>query len=128
MDHVAQRHHLSLFSTGAAAAYKAEGLVPDPSAPSTSVTFPSNGAVMKGAEFLNATASDEFGITKVQFEVTGQGVTNTVVSRASPYAYGWLGAWHTTTVPNGLYTLESVAYNAAGHVAHSRAISVRIEN
>jgi hypothetical protein len=128
MDHVAQRHHLSLFSTGAAAAYKAEGLVPDPSAPSTSVTFPSNGAVMKGAEFLNATASDEFGITKVQFEVTGQGVTNTVVSRASPYAYGWLGAWHTTTVPNGLYTLESVAYNTAGHVAHSRAISVRIEN
>ena len=66
MAHVAEVHRLSLFATKAADEYKAEGLIVDASPPTTSVTTPLNGAVLKGSPFLNAVASDQFGSRQCQ--------------------------------------------------------------
>ncbi len=84
--------------------------------------------MLKGTKFLGATASDSFGVTKVEFTVTGEGLSNVVVGDAGRYQYGWVATWRTVTVPNGFYALESVAYNGAGHVAHSRSVSVVVKN
>lgn len=128
MAEVAQVHHLSLFATGAVAEYRADGLIADTSRLSTSITIPTNGAKLKGSRYLSATAHDYFGVSRVEFEITGEEPRDTVVINAKPYPYGWLGTWKTTNVPNGPYILESIAYNAAGRVAHSRTVSVIVKN
>ena len=49
------------------------------------------------------------GVTQVQYEVTGGTLNHSVIGTATPTYYGWLAKWNTTTVPNGIYTLQSVA-------------------
>jgi hypothetical protein len=117
-----------LFGTNAVAAFRAGGLIRDTTPPTTEVTIPTENSTLRGTPFLSASASDSFGVTKVQFEVSGEGLVDTVVSAAAPYRYGWLGSWHTESVPNGQYRLQSVAYNAAGKVGHSKSILVKVEN
>ena len=51
-----------------------------------------------------------------------------MVSSSSDTAYGWLGAWDTTDVPNGTYTLTSVATDADGTTATSLGVSVIVDN
>ena len=128
MAQIAKVHRLSLFATNSVAEYKAQGLVADPSTLSTRITIPTNGVVLKGTQILNATAIDSFGVTKVEFTATGEGLSNAVVGSAVMYQYGWIAAWRTATVPNGFYVLESVAYNGSGRVAHSRSVSVVVKN
>ena len=40
---------------------------------------------------------------------------------------GWLDGWNTTTVPNGSYTLVSLASNSVGTVASS-GVSITVHN
>ena len=82
----------------------------------TTMLVPSNGAQLSGtAAVLDAGASDTSStVSNVQFEITGNGLSNQVVATAGPTLYGWIGEWNTTTVPDGTYTLESVATDAAG--------------
>ena len=128
MAHEAKLHRLSLFATDAVAEYRAQGLITDPSPPSTSIVTPRNGAVLKGSSFLHAVASDGFGISTVEFDITGEGLGDAVIIKARPYPYGWVGVWHSTAVPNGLYSLQSVASNDTGHVTRSRPVSIEVEN
>jgi len=127
MDQVAQQHHLSLFATDAAARYRAEGLIPDTSPLSTHISLPKSDAVLKGDGILSATASDYF-VTTVEFEVTGEGAKHSQTISAEPYPYGWIALWRTTAVPNGPYQVQSVAFTAAGRVAHSPTVSVVVKN
>ncbi len=128
MVHIAAVHRLSLFATGAVADYKALGLIADPSPPMTTITVPHNGAELKGTSVLSAIASDSFGITKVEFVVTGEGLSNDIVGWATRSPYGWVGFWRTTTVPNGFYALTSIADNGVGRTAHSPTVSIMVEN
>jgi hypothetical protein len=128
MAQIAMADHLSLFATSDAARYRAEGLIVDPSNPVTYVAIPVSGAVLAGSRLLSATASDYLGVARVDFEVTGQGLVNQVVSHAQSYPYGWLGSWQTTTVPNGRYTLVSVAVASSGRTARSQGVDVVVEN
>jgi hypothetical protein len=128
MDQVAMTHHLSLFATGDAADYRAMGLIVDPSTPTTKIALPPDGSVLNGSPLLSATATDYFGVSKVEFEASGQGLHERVISDGQPYPYGWLGKWRTTSVPNGRYTLEAVAFNAAGRSARSAAVDVIVDN
>src|ERR1017187_6393583 len=50
-----------------------------------------------------------------------------VICTATPTIYGWLCGWNTTTVPNGTYTLVSLASNSVGTVASS-GVSITIKN
>ena len=94
----------------------------------TQVLIPSDGATVSGSTVLDAAASGTSDVTGVQFEVTGGSLSNQVVGTATPTLYGWIATWDTTTVPNGSYTLNSVATETGGTIATSQGITVTVTN
>ena len=86
------------------------------------------GTVLKGSSLLDALGSFNLGISKVQFQITGDGMRNVVIGTATHSQYGWLFTWPTRSVPNGTYTLRSVAYNSSGNSSTSRGLTVRVAN
>jgi len=94
----------------------------DTTAPATSVTAPANGATVTGTITVSANASDNVGVTNVEFY---RGGTTLIGSDStSPYSV----SWNTTTVVNGSYSLTSKAYDAAGNSATSTAVTVTVSN
>jgi uncharacterized protein YjbI with pentapeptide repeats len=89
---------------------------------------PSSGAALAGKAIFDAEASDGPGVTKVQYELTGGTLHQAVIATGISTLYGWLAYGDTTTVPNGTYTLQSVATDAANNVSRSTGISVTITN
>ena len=75
---------------------------------------------------LDASASNA---TSVEFRLFGgiYGYNAPVLCTATATIYGWLCGWNTTTVPNGSYTLVSVASGAGGS-ASSSGVSITIKN
>jgi major membrane immunogen (membrane-anchored lipoprotein) len=97
--------------------------------PTTSIVVPSNGASVSGGQVpLDAGASDSGGVAKVAFYLTGGSLNNALIATASPTYYGWFADWNSTTVPNGTYTLQSDAYDAAGNEGVSTAVTVIVDN
>ena len=94
--------------------------------PTTSVLAPSNGATLSGSTYLDASASNA---TSVQFLLFGgsYGYSGHLVGTATSTIYGWLCGWNTTTVPNGTYTLVSLASNSVGTVASS-GVGITVHN
>lgn len=74
-----------------------------------------------GTVTLSAIATDDVGVTKVEFWVDGalKGSSTTV-----PYSL----ALDTRTLPNGTHSLIAKAFDAAGNSASSTAVSLRIAN
>jgi leucyl aminopeptidase len=98
------------------------GNVPsDTTAPTASLTAPAAGATVSGTTTLTASASDNVGVTRVEFFVDGvlKGTAN-----ASPYS----SAWDTRTASNGTHALVAKAYDAAGNVGTSTSVSVTVSN
>ena len=93
--------------------------------PTTSVALPSSGATLSGGEILDASASP--GVTQVQYEVTGGILSDDIVTTATPTQYGWIAGWDTRGVPNGTYTLQSVA-TAGGLNGTSSGITITVDN
>ena len=94
--------------------------------PTTNVVLPSNDATMSGNQYLDASASP--GVSQVQYELTGGTLSDQVIATATPTIYGWLAAWNTTNVPNGMYTLQSVARYAGGVSGTSPGITITVSN
>jgi alpha-tubulin suppressor-like RCC1 family protein len=94
--------------------------------PTTGVLLPSSGANQSGNEYLDASAST--GVSSVSFEITGGSFTDQIISGATLTAYGWIGSWNTTTVPNGTYTLESMASFAGGVTGTSAPATITVDN
>ncbi len=95
--------------------------------PSTAVLVPSGGASVKGnAVALDASASS--GVNQVQYELTGGALTNSVIATSTPTAYGWLAQWNSQSVPDGTYTLQSVASYAGGVSGTSPGVKVTVAN
>jgi len=93
----------------------------DTQAPTTSITSPANGATVSGTITVTATASDNVGVTRVEFFLDG---VLQATDTASPYSW----SWNTTTATNGTHSLTSRAYDAAGNVGTSAAVSVTVSN
>lgn len=93
----------------------------DTTAPTVAVSAPANGATVSGTVTVSATASDNVGVTKVEFLVNGT-VASTVTT--APYNY----SWNTTTSANSTYTLTAKAYDAAGNIGQSTSVSVTVNN
>ncbi len=97
--------------------------------PSTTVVIPSNGSTVSGEIFVDASVQSSTGYASLQFEVSGGSVSHKMVSSGSPTnCCGWLGAWDTTDVPNGTYTLQSVFTDGQGNTSTSAGLSVTVDN
>ena len=98
-----------------------QGGTPDTTAPTTAITAPANGATVSGTTAVTASASDNVGVTKVEFYLDNalQSTDTT-----SPYA----SSWDTTTAANGAHALTSKAYDAAGNIGTSAAVNVTVSN
>ena len=93
----------------------------------TTVTIPTNSYTVSGtSQLLDAAASS--GASQVRYEITGVGLTDSVIATATPTYYGWLALWNTTTVANGSYSLQSVASYARGGSATSPAVTITVNN
>lgn len=102
---------------------------PDNIPPTARVALPSSGAWLRGTTPVSAAASDNVGVTRVEFHLSGNGVADTVIGTgtADPH-YGWYTRWDTTTVANGAYLLRVVAVDAAGNRGTSDPITVNVGN
>ena len=88
----------------------------DVEAPTVSVTAPTSGATVAGAAVaLSAGASDNVGVTSVQFLVDGNPVG--VPDTTAPYSM----SWDSTSTPDGAHTIGAQARDAAGTSAARRA-------
>ena len=94
----------------------------------TDVLTPANGAKLSGSTVLLATATGYFSVTKVEFYLTGGSQHDTLIGTGRPTNYGWITGWNTTTVANGTYTLQSVAYGAGGISGTSASVPITVSN
>ena len=77
---------------------------------------------MSGTVTLNATASDNVGVTQVQFFVDNS-TTALGTDSTSPYS----ASCNTATVANGVHTVKAVASDAAGNSTTS-TVNVTVAN
>jgi hypothetical protein len=89
--------------------------------PTVALTSPSAGAGLSGSVSLTATASDNVGVTRVEFFSD-----NVLVGTrtAPPYS----STWNTANAANGTHTLSARAYDAAGNVGTSTTVTVTVDN
>jgi hypothetical protein len=99
-------------------------------APTTSVGIPSNGATVSEDTWLDAGASSPVGIASVTFEASGgpNSISDQVVGSGTGTYYGYIGGWDTRDVPNGTYTLQSVATDTTGVSTAGAPITVTVDN
>ena len=88
--------------------------------PTGSLTSPTDGSLVSGTVNLAATASDNTGIWKVDFQVDG--VTKST-SLTAPYSY----AWSSSTVPNGSHTLTAIIHDYPDNTI-TRTATVNVQN
>ncbi|HYV44295.1 MAG TPA: M20/M25/M40 family metallo-hydrolase [Myxococcaceae bacterium] len=102
-------------------AFAVEGGTPDTTPPAVSITAPANGSTVNGTVTISANATDNVGVTQVDFLVDGV-VKGSDTS--SPYSF----AWDSTTASNGSHSLTARAADGAGNSATSAAVSVTVSN
>jgi hypothetical protein len=91
---------------------------PDVTVPTVSFSSPANNATVNGAVTISASASDDVGVSSVQFKI---GSTVIATDSSSPYST----SFDSTTLANGAYTLTVVATDAAGNQGTAtRAITI----
>jgi hypothetical protein len=95
--------------------------------PTTTVTIPTNNYTVSGtSQLLDAVASPP--ASQVQYEVTGGTLTNQIIATGTPTYYGWLAQWNTTTVANGMYSLQSVASISGEGSVTSASVTIIVNN
>lgn len=88
--------------------------------PTVSITSPMNGETVSGMVTVRANATDDTGVTKVDFYV---GISKKATDTSEPYEF----AWNTTQSQNGTYLLHAVAFDASGKYSQS-SVSVIVSN
>jgi hypothetical protein len=92
----------------------------DTQSPTISITSPTGGKVAAVVP-VDVSYSDNVGATRAELYVNGNKIAT---DEAGPFAF----AWDTSTYGDGTYTLVAKAYDAAGNVGTSPAVSVSIGN
>jgi hypothetical protein len=93
---------------------------PTDSAPTVTITNPSNGATVSSSVNLTANASDDNGVTQVEFFVDNVSMG---VDTAAPFE----AAWDTTAYSDGTHTVSAVATDTIGQTG-SDSVSVTVQN
>jgi len=107
-------------AAAAVAAAKAQPMA-DTTAPTVAITSPAGGNTVSGLVSIGVTASDNVGIARVDLKVNG-----TLVASDTSGPFGF--TWDSTGVANGMNSLVAIAYDAAGNVKTSTAVSVNVAN
>lgn len=106
---------------GVESPYSSIVTIPEAISPVTAVTAPANNVTVSGTVSVAADASDNVGVTKIEFYVNG---ILTATDTATPYVY----SWNTSALASGTYTLMTKAYDAAGNIGQSGVVAVNVVN
>lgn len=96
-------------------------LAADTVAPTVGITSPAGGTSVSGAVAIDASASDNVGVVRVDLKVNGSTVAS---DTTSPYQF----TWDSTKAANGGVTLTAVAVDAAGNSQTSAPVTVTVAN
>jgi subtilisin family serine protease len=107
-------------NSGSASATINVSNVSDTAQPSVVIANPLSGAAVFGTVLVQATATDNVGVTKVELSVDGAAVSSTTYST---YTF----SWNSTTQTNGSHTITVKAFDAANNVG-SAAINISVNN
>lgn len=93
----------------------------DTTAPTVAIASPGTGSTLSQTATVQVSASDNVGVTKVEYYLNGilQGTAT-----AAPYSF----TWNTLSAVNGSYTLTAKAYDAAGNIGSSTPVTVSVFN
>ena len=83
---------------------------PDTTAPTVGITAPGDAATVSAQVTINATASDDTGVDRVEFSINGNLLST---DNAAPYS----ASWDSTSVANGSHQISAQAFDAAGNSA-----------
>jgi uncharacterized delta-60 repeat protein len=92
----------------------------DNTPPQVSIINPKNGQVVSDTVKIQVKATDNVGVTKVEYYIDGKKVGE---NTKSPYEYNW----DTTKYANGNHTIQVKAYDKAGNVGNAK-ITVNVQN
>jgi fibronectin type 3 domain-containing protein len=93
---------------------------PDIGAPTISISAPANNATVSGTITISASASDDVGVSRVEFSVNG---STKLTDNSSPYNY----SLDTKTLTNGTHTISAKAFDAAGNSSVA-TITINVNN
>jgi subtilisin family serine protease len=93
----------------------------DSTAPSVSIASPLNSATVSGTISIDALASDDLGVQKVQFWVDSSYLG---FDASSPYSK----SWNSASVANGTHTIRVRSVDWAGNVSLDVTITVTVSN
>lgn len=96
-------------------------VVVDKTPPVVSIGAPASGATVSGSITVSANASDNVGVTGVQFQIDGASLG--AAFTAPPY----LVSVNTNSLSNGIHSMTAIARDAAGNTA-TAAISINVNN
>jgi hypothetical protein len=91
----------------------------DTTPPTVSLTAPAPGSTVSGTATVTAAATDNVGVSRVEFYLDG---VLKSTSTAAPYSF----SWDTTATADGSHTLSAKAYDAAGNVGQSGDVTVTV--
>jgi glucose/arabinose dehydrogenase len=94
----------------------------DQTPPTVSVTAPAAGQQVQNTISLTADASDNVGVSGVQFYVDGAAIGSE--DQTPPYAFNW----DTHLTSNGTHTVTAQAHDPAGNVTLSSPVTVNVAN
>jgi len=94
---------------------------PDATPPTVAITAPTDAATVSGSVAVDATATDNVGVSSVTFAVDGATIgTDTT----APYEV----SWDTSLVANGAHTLTTQGLDATGNIGSSPPVGVTVDN
>jgi len=93
----------------------------DQNPPSATVTAPAGGAQVAGQVEISAEATDDIGVVRVVFLVDGTAIGS---DTTAPYSV----TWNSSAGGNGPHTLKARAFDAAGNIGDSTAVTVTVAN
>jgi hypothetical protein len=99
------------------------GATPADAPPLVSMTAPPDGSVVSGTVSLTATASDDVGVSKVEF-FDG----NVLIGFDTSPAGGWTTAWATPGATEGEHSITAKATDTTGQTALSAPITLTVDN
>ena len=95
--------------------------VTDTLPPTVSISSLNFGSTVKGTVTINAAASDNVGVSRVELYINGVLYAS---SNVSPFSF----SWDTTTLPDSIYSIAVKAYDAAGNVGQWSLSGIIVNN